>query len=84
MTDTWKMEEAEARFDELLDSSIKRGPQIVTRGSVEVAVLVSIKDWRSSGAHAPSNLREWLLAPGARTERLVPPRQSHRHRVPKI
>ena len=84
MTDTWKTEDPKARFSELLDASIKHGPQIITRRGVEVAVLVPIEQWRSLEARAKPTLKDVLLAPSARTERLVPPHRSHRHRVPKI
>lgn len=82
MTDSWKVQDAKARFSELLDASIARGPQIVTRRGVEAAVLVPIEQWRNLEARARPNIKEWLLAPGARTENLVPPRKKYRHRKP--
>jgi methionyl-tRNA synthetase len=39
-------EGALARFSELLDASLKDGPQLVTRRGVEAAVLVPIQEWR--------------------------------------
>jgi len=84
MTDTWKVQDAKARFSELLDASIERGPQIVTRRGVEAAVLVPIKQWRSLEARAKPTLKDVLLAPGARTEVLVPTRRKHRHRKPPM
>ena len=80
MTDTWKAQDAKARFSELLDATSSRGPQIVTRRGVEEAVFVPIEQWRSLEARARPNIKEWLLAPGARTETLVPPRKKHRLR----
>lgn len=82
MTDTWKVQDAKARFSEMLDASIERGPQIVTRRGVEEAVLVPIERWRSLEARERPTIKEWLLAPGARTEALVPPRRKYRHRKP--
>lgn len=82
MTDTWKVQDAKARFSELLDASIARGPQIVTRRGVEAAVVVPIEQWRSLEARAWPSIKEWLLAPGARTENLVPPRKKRRRRKP--
>lgn len=80
MTDTWKVQDAKARFSELLDATIERGPQIVTRRGVEEAVLVPIDQWRNLEARARPTIKEWLLAPGARTESLVPPRKKRRRR----
>jgi prevent-host-death family protein len=82
MTDTWKVQDAKARFSEMLDASIERGPQIVTRRGVEEAVLVPIEQWRTLSARPRLTLKEWLLAPGARTENLVPARKKSRHRKP--
>lgn len=82
MTDTWKVQDAKARFSELLDASIERGPQIVTRRGVETAVLVPIEQWRSLEERARPNIKDWLLAPGARMENLVPPRRKYRRRKP--
>ena len=42
----WPVQDAKARFSELLDASVKEGPQIVTRRGVETAVLVPIEEWR--------------------------------------
>ena len=82
MTDTWKVQDAKARFSEFLDASIARGPQIVTRRGVEEAVLVPIEQWRNVEARARPNIKDWLLGPGVRTENLVPPRRKYRRRKP--
>lgn len=47
MTDTWKVQDVKARFSELLDATLSRGPQIVTRRGVEEAVVLPIAQWRS-------------------------------------
>jgi antitoxin Phd len=38
MSRAWQVQEAKARFSELLDTSLAEGPQIVTRRGVEAAV----------------------------------------------
>jgi antitoxin Phd len=43
---TWQVQDAKARFSELLAASLKEGPQLVTRRGVEAAVLVPITEWR--------------------------------------
>ena len=42
----WPVQDAKARFSELLDASIRDGPQIVTKRGVETVVVVPIEEWR--------------------------------------
>lgn len=37
---TWPVQDAKARFSELLDTCIAQGPQMVTKRGAEAAVLV--------------------------------------------
>ena len=46
MNRSWQVQEAKARFSELLETSLAGGPQIVTKRGVETAVLVPIDQWR--------------------------------------
>jgi antitoxin Phd len=72
------VQDAKARFSELLDASLREGPQVVTRRVVEAAVLVPIEQWR----RFQSTLKELLLGEGPRFEALVPPRRTWRRRPP--
>ncbi len=81
MSKTWQVQDAKARFSELLETSLSEGPQIVTRRGVEAAVLVPIDEWRRLEKRARPDLKELLLAPEARADALTPPRPRHRHRV---
>jgi len=38
----WQVQDAKARFSELLDTTLKKGPQVVSRRGVEAAALVPI------------------------------------------
>jgi antitoxin Phd len=40
---SWQIQDAKARFSELLDAAIENGPQVVTRRGIEIAVLVPIQ-----------------------------------------
>ena len=80
MNKTWQIHEAKTRFSQLLEASIREGPQIVTRRGVETAVILSIEEWRRLHKTAKSDLKELLLAPDARTETLVPLRAQHHQR----
>jgi antitoxin Phd len=76
----WPVQEAEARFDELLDACLSDGPQLVTRRGAEAAVLVPVAQWRRLHAASKPSLKELLLGDAARTDLLVPPRGSARRR----
>ena len=69
---TWQVQEAKARFSELLDTSLREGPQVVTRRGVETAVIVPFAEWQRIKKPKYRDVKEWLLAPEARTEELVP------------
>ncbi len=81
MNRTWPVQDAKARFSELLETSLSEGPQIVTKRGKEAAVLVPIDVWRRLEKRAKPDLKELLLAPQARTEALTPPRPPHRRRA---
>ncbi|MDE2668746.1 MAG: type II toxin-antitoxin system Phd/YefM family antitoxin [Chloroflexota bacterium] len=84
MGKAWQVQDAKARFSELLDASLADGPQIVTRRGIEAAVLVSIDQWRKLEERNRPTLKDLLLDPDARTEELTPPRRRHRHRLPPV
>ncbi len=81
MSNVWQVQEAKARFSELLETSLAEGPQVVTKRGVETAVLVPIKQWRRLEKMTKPDLKELLLAPEARTEALTPPRREWRQRA---
>ena len=82
MSKKWQVQDAESRFNEMLEASLTEGPQVVTESGVETAVLLPIEQWRQLEKKAMPNLKELLLAPEARTGSLTPPRTKHRHRLP--
>jgi prevent-host-death family protein len=53
--------EAKQRFSELLRHARAHGPQVVTKHGEEVAVVVSIEDYRRLTEELPS-FKEFLLA----------------------
>ena len=82
MGKAWQVQDAKARFSELLDATLADGPQVVTRRGVEAAVLVPIDQWRKLEEMSRPTLKDLLLSPGPRTEELTPQRRTHRHRPP--
>jgi prevent-host-death family protein len=71
----WPVQDAKARFSELLEASLNEGPQIVTRRGVEAAVLVPFEEWRRLQSSARPTLKELLLAEAQRAEIPIPPRR---------
>ena len=79
----WQVQDAKARFSELLDTTLKKGPQVVTRRGVEAAVLVPIEEWHRLQRSSRPSLKGLLLGPGPRFENLVPDRGG-RARRPRV
>jgi prevent-host-death family protein len=77
---TWQVQDAKARFSEMLEITLKKGPQVVTRRGVEAAVLVPIEEWHRLQKSARPSLRALLLGPGPCFENLVPDRHKLRRR----
>lgn len=82
MPNVWQVQEAKARFSEMLDSSQEEGPQVVTKRGVEVAVLVRLDEWRRLRKLARRDVRELLLAPEARMLELASRRWGSTRREP--
>lgn len=80
---TWPVQDAKARFSELLEASITKGPQIVTRRGVEMAVLVPVDQWRRLEERTGPTLKELLLSGAPRAEMLAP-RRARRRREPSL
>jgi len=79
----WPVQDAKARFSELLDTCLREGPQIVTKRGAEAAVLVPIRDWHRLRQAARPTLKELLLADEPRADFQVPKRGHRRRRAPK-
>ncbi len=75
MSRTWPVQDAEARFSELLEASLAEGSQIVSKRGVDAAVLVPIEQWQQMQKRARPELKDLLLAPEGRTDMLTPPRR---------
>jgi antitoxin Phd len=78
----WPVQDAKARFSELLETCLREGPQIVTRRGAEAAVLVPVDDWRRLQRSARPTLKDLLLADEPRAELQLPTRGRRRRRAP--
>jgi antitoxin Phd len=79
---SWPVQDAKARFSELLETCLKEGPQLVTKRGAQAAVLVPVKEWQRLNAFARPTLKELLLSPAARGDLNIPPRSNWRRRTP--
>ena len=76
----WPVQNAKARFSELLDACLIEGPQMVTRRGAEAAVLVPVAEWRRLMATTKPSLKELLLQESARADFAIPMRGNVRRR----
>ncbi|SMF71098.1 prevent-host-death family protein [Xaviernesmea oryzae] len=70
----WPVQDAKARFSEMLDASLEEGPQLVSKRGEPKAVLVSLDEWESLKKRAKPDLKELLLGPGPRFDLELPER----------
>jgi prevent-host-death family protein len=66
---TWQLQEAKSRFSEVVDLTLKEGPQWVTRRGKEAVVILAANDYRRLSGQTPGLLDCLLNAP--RGEALV-------------
>lgn len=74
----WQLQEAKQRFSEVVRQAHDDGPQVVTRHGEEVAVVVSMEDYRRLAGSRP-DFKEFLLS-GPDLSRLEIHRPSERAR----
>jgi prevent-host-death family protein len=80
---TWPVQDAKARFSELLETCQREGPQLVTRRGAKAAVLVSAEEWQRLQAVRQPTLKELLLADKPRGDLNIPARGRLRRRPPE-
>jgi prevent-host-death family protein len=56
----WQLQEAKSRFSEVVDLTLKEGPQLVTRRGEEAVVILAAKDYRRLSGQT-TNLMDCLL-----------------------
>ncbi len=79
---SWPVQDAKARFSEMLETCIEDGPQIVTKRGADAAVLVPIAEWRRLQRAAKPGLKALLQADEARADLVLPERGRQRRRAP--
>ncbi|MDR0563877.1 MAG: type II toxin-antitoxin system Phd/YefM family antitoxin [Azoarcus sp.] len=82
---TWPVQNAKARFSELLDVCMAEGPQTITRRGVATAVLVPFEQWQRLDKSEYPTLKDLLLSDKARYDDLgIPPREPLKMRPPPV
>jgi antitoxin Phd len=84
LVNRWAVQDAKARFSELLETCLRDGPQLVTKRGADAAVLAPAETWRRLEAAARPGLKATLLADGPRFDLSIPPRGRARRRSPAI
>ncbi|MBZ5758442.1 MULTISPECIES: type II toxin-antitoxin system Phd/YefM family antitoxin [Rhizobium] len=76
----WPVQDAKARFSEMLEASLDQGPQLVSKRGMPAAVLVSVADWESLQQRVKPSLKDILLAPEPRVDWEIPDRANWKSR----
>ena len=74
----WAVQDAKARFSEMLETCLREGPQVVTKRGAEAAVLAPMTEWLRLQRAAKPTLKELLLTDDARGELNIPARGGRR------
>jgi len=76
----WQLQDAKSRFSELIDDTLEKGPQVVTRRGIDTAVVVSIDEWKRLKDEKRVTWKEVLLGEGPRFELSLPKRGKSKSR----
>jgi antitoxin Phd len=79
----WPVQDAKARFSELLETCLRDGPQLVTRRGEKAAVLVPAAQWQRLTNLGKPTLKDLLLTDAGRFDMEIPPRGRKRRRAPR-
>lgn len=60
MKPTWKLQDAKAKFSQLVEDALKIGPQIVTRRGKQTVVILSVEEYEKLTSKKPT-LKAFLL-----------------------
>ena len=77
---SWPVQDAKARFSELLEACVAQGPQMVTKRGAEAAVLVPVVQWRRMQSVARPSLKALLMSDEGRGELVLPERGLDQYR----
>jgi antitoxin Phd len=58
--DSWKLQDAKARFSEVVERALHDGPQVVTRHGENAVVIVAYRDF--IGAEPAQDFKDFLMS----------------------
>ena len=58
--DSWKLQDAKARFSEVVDRALRDGPQVVTRHGENAVVIVAYRDFVD--AEPAQDFKDFLMS----------------------
>ena len=70
----WRFQEAKSRFSELIDDALEKGPQVVIRGGIDTAVVLSMDEWTELKGEKRVNWKEVLFGEGSSFDIPLPKR----------
>jgi prevent-host-death family protein len=80
----WQLQDAKARFSELIEDSLQKGPQVVTRRGIDTAVVVSLEEWQKLNNQRRLSWKDVLLGEGPRFDLPLPERRTLKTRKPPV
>jgi antitoxin Phd len=80
---SWPVQDAKARFSELLNTCLREGPQVVTKRGADTAILVPMDNWRRLQRSSRPTLKDLLLADEPTVAIGLPLRGRQHRRAPK-
>jgi prevent-host-death family protein len=80
----WQLQDAKARFSELIEDTLSKGPQMVTRRGIDTAVVVSADEWCRLNYQKRLTWKEVLLGDGPACELPLPKRGGLKSRKPPV
>jgi prevent-host-death family protein len=75
----WQLQEAKAKFSELVQKAIDEGPQTVTRHGKDTVVVLSVEQYKKLERRRPSLLEVLMSGPEGELE--LPERQIQERQV---
>lgn len=61
MNTSWKLQDAKAKFSQVVENALKMGPQYVTRRGQEAVVILSVKEYQKIITKRPT-FKDFLLS----------------------
>jgi antitoxin Phd len=58
--DTWKLQDAKARFSEVVERALHDGPQVVTRHGENAVVIIAYREF--AGAEPAQDFKDFLMS----------------------